>query len=355
MLLMKQVLDHLRLFLAPIQMAAHGGHEFGPIGRPAFAEPVGLDVLIQQFIGVQFRAVARHPNEPQPLLVLVHKVLGGAGSMCRMPVHDQIDVAGDLFEQSLHERHKDGCLELALKHHEGQAPLVRDGGDHIAPKPLAGGAHNRSLSQRGIARPRHVVTAQPHLVAPINRGVVPPGLPGDCRVFSPQPMRDSRIVPLVGAPHRLLRAQAPGLEIATHGDQGHGNPVFAHDQARHRRPRPEIERQLQLIRQRAHDHRADARRALPAQASLTRAPSPALECQGSQPAFPVEPPPLADRSQARPERARRLGLRHSAANRLHHLSTQQVQRRRLQGPGIRASGHARMIAYYALFSELISN
>ncbi|MEO7859720.1 MAG: hypothetical protein ABIU05_04635, partial [Nitrospirales bacterium] len=38
----------------------------------------------------------------------------------------------------------------------------------------------------------------------------------------------------------------------------------------------------------------------------------------------------------------------------HHLPTQQVQRRRLQGPGIHSSGHAGSIAHYVLFSELIS-
>lgn len=47
MLLAKQVGDHLRLLLAPIHMAAHNGQEFGSIGRPALAEPVGLDILIQ--------------------------------------------------------------------------------------------------------------------------------------------------------------------------------------------------------------------------------------------------------------------------------------------------------------------
>lgn len=58
MLLTKQVGDHPRLLLASIQMAAYNGDVFGPVGRPTLAEPVGLDVLIQQFIGVQFRAVA---------------------------------------------------------------------------------------------------------------------------------------------------------------------------------------------------------------------------------------------------------------------------------------------------------
>ncbi len=33
MLFTKQVGDHLGLLLAPVQMAAHDGHEFGSVGR----------------------------------------------------------------------------------------------------------------------------------------------------------------------------------------------------------------------------------------------------------------------------------------------------------------------------------
>ena len=81
----KQVGDHLRLFLAPIHMAAHDGQEFGPVGWSALAEPVGLDVLVQELVRIEFRAIARQPNEPQPLLGLIGKALGGTGSMYRMP------------------------------------------------------------------------------------------------------------------------------------------------------------------------------------------------------------------------------------------------------------------------------
>src|SRR5581483_5056544 len=118
MILTKHVSDDLRLLLASMQMAAHGSHEFCPVGRPTFAKPVGLDVLVEQLVEIQFRTVARHPYEPQSQLVLIHKASGLAGFVHRMSVHDQIDSAVELLEQSLHELHKDGRLELALKHHE---------------------------------------------------------------------------------------------------------------------------------------------------------------------------------------------------------------------------------------------
>jgi len=83
---------------APIQIAAHVGHEFGPVARPALAESAGLDVRIQPFIGDQFLAVARHPNQPQTRRVGVCNARGFPGFVRRMPIHDQLDLSGDLFE-----------------------------------------------------------------------------------------------------------------------------------------------------------------------------------------------------------------------------------------------------------------
>ena len=115
MLFTKQVGDHLRLLLTPIQMAAHGGHEFGSVGRPALAEPVRLDVLVQQLIGIQFRAVARHPNEPQPRGVSGGNARGFPGFVHGMPVHNQRDPAVDLLEQPLQNSAKTGALNLPCK------------------------------------------------------------------------------------------------------------------------------------------------------------------------------------------------------------------------------------------------
>src|SRR5881392_247821 len=58
MLFLKQVLDKRRLLLAPMQMATDGGDHLGSVGWPALAQGVGLDVLVEQFIGVKLWAVA---------------------------------------------------------------------------------------------------------------------------------------------------------------------------------------------------------------------------------------------------------------------------------------------------------
>ena len=64
-----------------------------------------FDILIAQFIRVQFQAGARWPNQPQPRRVGGGKARGLPRSVHRMPIHDQIDLASHLFEEPLQERH----------------------------------------------------------------------------------------------------------------------------------------------------------------------------------------------------------------------------------------------------------
>ena len=89
MFFLEQVLDKRRLLLAPMQMAADGGDHLGSVGWPALAQGVGLDVLVEQLIGVKLWAVAGQDDQAQSFRVGSHKALGKAGAMHRMPVHNQ--------------------------------------------------------------------------------------------------------------------------------------------------------------------------------------------------------------------------------------------------------------------------
>lgn len=57
MLFFEEVAYDLRLPLSAAQVTAHAGHQLGPIAGSAFAETVGLDVLVQKFIRIELRAV----------------------------------------------------------------------------------------------------------------------------------------------------------------------------------------------------------------------------------------------------------------------------------------------------------
>jgi hypothetical protein len=57
MLFEEQISDHLRLFLATMQVTVHGGDHLGLVGRSAFAQGIGLYILI--FIGASFVEATR--------------------------------------------------------------------------------------------------------------------------------------------------------------------------------------------------------------------------------------------------------------------------------------------------------
>jgi len=78
MFFLEQVFEKRRLLLAPMQMAAQGGHHLSSVGRSALAQGVYLDVLVEQLIGIKPRAVAGQDDQAQSFRVGSHKALGKA-------------------------------------------------------------------------------------------------------------------------------------------------------------------------------------------------------------------------------------------------------------------------------------
>ena len=95
----EQVADHLGLFLSPMKMATHGGDHLRLVPGPTLSQRIGLHVLVEEFIGVEFRTIARQQNQPQARALSRHKLFHETGLVHRMPLHKQIDRAVGLFEQ----------------------------------------------------------------------------------------------------------------------------------------------------------------------------------------------------------------------------------------------------------------
>ena len=58
MLLLEEISYHLRLPLPATQVTANTSHHFGAIGGAALPQAVGLDVLIQQLVRIELRAIS---------------------------------------------------------------------------------------------------------------------------------------------------------------------------------------------------------------------------------------------------------------------------------------------------------
>ena len=78
MFFLKEILDKCGLFLTPMQMTTHGSDHLDAVGRSALAQGVGLDILIEQLVRVQLRAVAGEDDQPQALVLSATKRLARA-------------------------------------------------------------------------------------------------------------------------------------------------------------------------------------------------------------------------------------------------------------------------------------
>lgn len=93
MLFLKRMSNDMRPPLTAVEMAAQAGNHFSLVGRPTHPQNVGLDVLVEELVGVQFGAVAGQPNQAQRPGAISDELLRRRRPMHRVSIHDQIELA----------------------------------------------------------------------------------------------------------------------------------------------------------------------------------------------------------------------------------------------------------------------
>ncbi len=177
-----------------------------------------------------------------------------------MLVEDQKGLALRLPHEPAQKLPKDLVREPLPEDHEHQAPPVRDGRDHVAAESLARPRDDRRLSLSAVGRAAEVVGPKPHLVAPIDFGLLPLGFGADSRINFAEPPANFLGILLERPAHRLLRRESPSPQHPSDRPDGQLHPVPPLDQFSDGLPRPEPERQLQLIRATIHDRPRRLRR-----------------------------------------------------------------------------------------------
>src|SRR3954470_2806838 len=103
----------------------------------------------------------------------------------------------------------------------------------------------------------------PCLIPPVDLPVLLLGPPFDLRIRLFQPFGHRLGILPVGLPPRLLRCEAPPLQILAHGANRQSNPDLSLDQLLHGLSGPERRRDLQLLRSLGLDRLLDAPLLLP--------------------------------------------------------------------------------------------
>lgn len=102
-------LDHLRLIFGTLP----------PDG-------IGLDILIEKFVGIQLRAVARQIKQPDAFPIPIYPLLDLPGTMHRMSIDNQKDFLLVLPDQPPQKVDHDRCSKSLVEDHKGQMTSIGD-------------------------------------------------------------------------------------------------------------------------------------------------------------------------------------------------------------------------------------
>ena len=92
--------DDVRFALAAPKVAPDLAHQLRLVAGALPAQGIALDILVQQFIRVELRAVTGEKNQANPRFIFLDPVLHPEGAMHRMTVNNEIDPASTLAEQA---------------------------------------------------------------------------------------------------------------------------------------------------------------------------------------------------------------------------------------------------------------
>src|SRR3989337_1886602 len=119
--------DDVGAALSRPQIGPDAADQFGLVDRTAAADGVGLDVLIQEFVRIQLRAVARKEEHPNLRRTAREPAGYRSGPVDRMTIHDEKNPTLHLAHQASEEAQKHVHRESFPEHHERQAPPVGPG------------------------------------------------------------------------------------------------------------------------------------------------------------------------------------------------------------------------------------
>lgn len=221
--------------------------QLGLVLCPAPADGVTLDVLIQKFVRIQFRAVPRQKKQANRILSFFDPIKNSSGAMYWVPINNQEYWTFILSDQSAHEINEHFGVEASLENHKIQISKVCNRRNHVAAKTLARNLDDRSIAFDSPSAAHGVIATQSHFITPVNSGTSLLGLLPDGWILGLQPVLNLRPILLVCSAHRLLRTEAPTAQISTDCTQCQGHTEFSFNECSDSLASPESKRQAQLV------------------------------------------------------------------------------------------------------------
>ena len=122
MFFLEVLLDNVRLALAASKVASEALYHLRLIPRAASANRIGLHILVEQLIRIQFGTVAWQEEYPYSVGVLVQPALQLCRPMDRVAVDNEVHSSLNLAQKPPEELQKYLSAKPLLEHHEMQTP-----------------------------------------------------------------------------------------------------------------------------------------------------------------------------------------------------------------------------------------
>ena len=206
-----------------------------------------FQITIQVLIRIELGRVGGQVEHLDLLRVFFQPLVYQFAVMHSQIVDDQKHLAIYILDQPTQKSNQRLGVHGIPVDHEPDLSLIGDRRDQIDPLGLGRQADSRSLAAGSVAAAVVAAVAQPGLVGPVNLSILMFGAFDDRRISLLQPLLDHFGVLLVSAPIGLLRSKPPAFQVFPNGPDGHAHSPQLFDQLLHRNPRPQGERQFQLI------------------------------------------------------------------------------------------------------------
>ena len=242
-------LYYLGLPLSAIEISANRFDHFFLAARSVASDRITFNILIQKFIGIQFRTIGRKIDPFDMVGMMFKEPCHYHGFMHWMLINNEIhSLSAAVQYQSLEELYHHRGRKTSFENHKTEFPSVGNSRDHIAAKPFSRARNNRCVTSTTIGSSCGMVGTQPHFVTPVNTGFFTLCAGNQARVFYPQPSPNLFGFLFKSSTTRLLGGKTPHGQPSPNCPQGTVNAKPTGNKLLDCLARPKIKWQLQLIR-----------------------------------------------------------------------------------------------------------
>jgi len=310
--------------LSASQIRSNLLHHFRSVCGPLSTDRIGLDILVEAFVRIQRRTMARQVEHADTFLMGLKPTFDLSRTMHRMTIDDQKHLLGVLLNQPTQKMDHHRCRESLGKYHKGQSTPVGNGGDHVAAKALTGTWHHRCVSFETITASGLVIRSHSHFIAPVYLCPFLTSLASNGRVVFFQPAFDRFWILFVGTTKRFLGCEAPSFQIAAHRPDRNRDAKPFLDQLSNGISGPQGKRQSQLVGTALADQTHHRSRLMTRQARLAFGAT-FVRGQCRVASFSMRLEPIVNRRPSHTEQAAGLGLSHPLfENGVNHSTSQFV-------------------------------